>query len=235
MAVYACSDLHGHWDLWEQIKEFLKPDDTLYYLGDATDRGPDGWDILKDMFDDKRVKYIAGNHDIMLAHRIGRPYDYYIATIHHQNGGGPTWENAKIDPDANLYKWKIRNLPRHAIYTNKDGLKIFMSHSGSTDIEDEEALIWDRNEYITNKNYTDYDVIIHGHTPIPYLIHSLEGVHNFYFQDSETEQFNIPKWDSGAFWYHGFRCDIDCCTIETGQTVLLDLDTFDEHIFYISN
>ena len=42
MATYACSDLHGNWELWAEIKKFLKPDDTLYYLGDATDRGPDG-------------------------------------------------------------------------------------------------------------------------------------------------------------------------------------------------
>ena len=233
MAVYACSDLHGHWDLWEQIKEFLKPDDTLYYLGDSTDRGPDGWGILKDMFDDKRVKYIAGNHDIMLADRIGRPHDYFIASIHHQNGGGPTWADAEMDPDAHLYKWKIRNLPRHAIYTNKDGLKIFMSHSGSTDIEDKESLIWDRNEYINSRNFTKYDVIVHGHTPIQYLIEDLKECYNFYHANSEKP--NIPEWNGGAYWYHSFRCDIDCCTIKTGQTVLLNLDNFDEHIFYISN
>ena len=32
MATYACSDLHGNWELWAEIKKFLKPDDTLYYL-----------------------------------------------------------------------------------------------------------------------------------------------------------------------------------------------------------
>ena len=59
MATYACSDLHGNWELWTEIKKFLKPDDTLYYLGDATDRGPDGWAILKEMLNDSRINYIA--------------------------------------------------------------------------------------------------------------------------------------------------------------------------------
>ena len=29
MAVYACSDLHGNWELWATIKRFLKEDDVL--------------------------------------------------------------------------------------------------------------------------------------------------------------------------------------------------------------
>ena len=41
----------------------------------------------------------------------------------------------------------------------------------------------------------------------------------------------MPEWEGGAYWYHGYRCDIDCCTIKTRQTVLLNLDTFDEEIF----
>lgn len=230
MSVYACSDLHGNWELWTGIKKFLKPDDTLYYLGDATDRGPDGWAILKEMLNDSRINYIAGNHDIMLANRIGNPYNYDIASLHHSNGGQSTWLDAEEDPDAQNIKNKIRFLPLYAIYENVDGLKIFMSHSGSTHIDNRDDLLWDRSEYITDKNYTDYDVIVHGHTTIPHLIEDLEEVHKFYFGG---EEFKCPEWEGGAYWYHGFRCDIDCCTIVTHQTVLLNLDTFDEEIFEI--
>ena len=38
MATYACSDLHGRLDLLKQIQDFLQPDDTVYFLGDAGDR-----------------------------------------------------------------------------------------------------------------------------------------------------------------------------------------------------
>lgn len=230
MAVYACSDIHGNWELWANIKEFLNTNDTLFYLGDAADRGPDGWAILKDMYNDARVFYIAGNHDVMLADRIARPYNYNAVSLHYSNGGEPTWMEAENDPEAKEIMHWIRKMPKYAIYKNEDGLKIFMSHSGSTNIESEEDLIWDRSEYITDKNYTDYDVIVHGHTTIPHLIEDLEEVHKFYFGG---EEFKCPGWEGGAYWYHGFRCDIDCCTIATRQTVLLNLDTFDEEIFEI--
>lgn len=231
MSVYACSDLHGNWELWAEIKKFLKPDDILYYLGDATDRGPDGWAILKEMLNDSRINYIAGNHDIMLANRIGNPYNYDIASLHHSNGGHTTWLDAEEDPDAQNIKNKIRLLPLYAIYENVDGLKIFMSHSGSTNIDSREDLLWDRSEYISPKNHTGYDVIIHGHTTIPHLLEDLEEVYSFYFQENERPIFE--EWEGGAYWYHGYRCDIDCCTIATRQTVLLNLDTFDEEIFEV--
>ena len=233
MAIYACSDLHGNWELWLEIKKFLKPEDKMFFLGDATDRGDSGWAILKEMLNDKRITYIAGNHDIMLADRIGNPNNYKIANLHHFNGGFPTWEAAENDPDAKEIMMKIRKLPKYAIYENAKGLKIFMSHSGSTNIDNDEDLIWDRSEYIDTKNHSDYDVIIHGHTSIPHLIEDLEEVHNFYFQDPKSAQFKMPAWEGGAYWYHGYRCDIDCCTIVTRQTVLLNLDTFDEEIFEI--
>lgn len=37
---FACADLHGQYNLYKQIKNFLKEDDKVYFLGDATDRGP---------------------------------------------------------------------------------------------------------------------------------------------------------------------------------------------------
>lgn len=38
----------------------------------------------------------------------------------------------------------------------------------------------------------------------------------------------------GAFWYcNDHKVNIDCGSFFTGQTVLLNLDTFDEHIFMV--
>lgn len=231
MAVYACSDLHGNWDLWVTIKNFLKPEDKLYYLGDATDRGADGWAILKEMLKDARIEYIAGNHDIMLADRISRPHNYSAASLHHSNGGQPTWLAAENDPDAHDVMLAIRKLPLYAVYENKNGFKVFMSHSGSTNINDPEDLIWDRNEYLSRHKPEPYDVVVHGHTTIPHLLDDLENVNKFYSEDKN--KYEIPEWEGGALWYSNYRCDIDCCTIVTNQTVLLNLDTFDEEIFEI--
>ena len=228
MAIYACSDLHGNGNLWNQIKDFLQPDDTLYYLGDAVDRGPDGWRILIEMLTDERVNFIVGNHEIMLADRIINPYDYDIANLHHHNGGKPTWLSAENDPEAMQVAYRIYSLPKYAIYENVNGLKIFMSHSGSTNIWDEKELIWDRHEYVRSKNDTEYDKIIHGHTPIEYLVDDLREVAQFF-----DIQHSLPDWEGGAYWYHGFRCDIDCLTAATHETVLLNLDTFEQKIFKV--
>jgi predicted phosphodiesterase len=229
MRVFACSDLHGNGKLWDAIKAFLKPDDKLIYLGDATDRGPDGWRILKEMINDDRVEYLAGNHDIMLRDRLRNRNDYWAANLHNSNGGITTWMAAEDDPEAHQIMLAICQMPLYTVYENKDGLKIFLSHSGSTEIDSEEALTWDRTEYVTSKNYTAYNVIVHGHTTIPHLIKDLKECYEFY----EKPAAAVPEWEGGAYWYHGFRCDIDCCTIRTNQTVLLDLDTFDEEIFEV--
>ena len=44
MANYVCSDLHGYLELYKKIKSFIKPEDTVFFLGDAGDRlnGVDG-------------------------------------------------------------------------------------------------------------------------------------------------------------------------------------------------
>ena len=55
MAVWVTTDLHGNYDLWAQIKEFLQEDDTLIFLGDAMDRGSRGFEIFMELLNDERV------------------------------------------------------------------------------------------------------------------------------------------------------------------------------------
>ena len=40
------SDLHGMLHFYKAIKDILKPEDTVYFLGDAGDCGPHPW-VLK--------------------------------------------------------------------------------------------------------------------------------------------------------------------------------------------
>lgn len=65
MAKYAFTDIHGNYDLWLAIKNYCKEDDEIFFLGDAIDRGPDGIKIMQELFKDKRVTYIIGNHEDM--------------------------------------------------------------------------------------------------------------------------------------------------------------------------
>ena len=66
MATYICTDLHGNYNVWHEIKKFLKKEDKLICLGDVIDRGPAGYSILVEMLGDPRVELIMGNHEDMM-------------------------------------------------------------------------------------------------------------------------------------------------------------------------
>ena len=65
--IYAVSDLHGCYDRYRQLldKLDLGEQDTLYVLGDALDRGPEGFQILSDMASRPQVVGLLGNHEAM--------------------------------------------------------------------------------------------------------------------------------------------------------------------------
>ena len=63
MARYVFSDLHAQTNLWEQIKNYIKEDDELFFLGDAVDRGPGGITILQEILADPRITMLRGNHE----------------------------------------------------------------------------------------------------------------------------------------------------------------------------
>ncbi|RKJ74081.1 hypothetical protein D7X33_20045 [Butyricicoccus sp. 1XD8-22] len=62
--IYAMSDIHGCVDRYREMLDLIGfvPRDTLYTLGDAIDRGPDGVQILQDMMFRPDVFPILGNH-----------------------------------------------------------------------------------------------------------------------------------------------------------------------------
>ena len=70
---YVCSDIHGMRGSYEDALKKLNEDDILYVLGDATDRGDEGIEILLDILSraentekKPKVEYIIGNHDLLL-------------------------------------------------------------------------------------------------------------------------------------------------------------------------
>lgn len=230
---WVSSDWHGAQWAWDLAQEFLGFNDVLFYLGDATDRGPGlnndgGWSMLKQMLDDPRVVYLCGNHDVMLADAITRPNNYNAVNLCYMNGGGMTMDAAAADPEAKEVVARIRHLPRYHIYTRPDGKQVFMSHSGCTDIHDEYELIWDRNEYITRENYTPYNYVIHGHTRAQHIMRDLKNINNFL---TSERKIIIPEYDGGVYWYSDWRATVDCGTVLSKQITFLNLDTFDEEVF----
>lgn len=233
MSIYISSDWHGAYWAWQLVRERLGYNDMLYFLGDATDRGSGlnndgGWTMLKEMLDDLRVIYLKGNHDAMLVDAFLRPNSYNAINLNWMNGGTDTLAAANADPDAYKYIHKIQQLPTYDIYTRPDGAKVFLSHSGSTHIDDERDLIWDRSEYFTTQNWTGYDYVIHGHTRPQHIIKDLNNANKFYGLE---KKYAVPAYTGGAYWYLPWRCTVDCGTVLSNQITLLNIDTFEEEIF----
>jgi len=63
---YVMSDLHGEYEKFIQMLEFIKfsDDDTLFILGDIVDRGPEPVRLLKDLMCRPNVFPTMGNHDL---------------------------------------------------------------------------------------------------------------------------------------------------------------------------
>ena len=231
MSVYAVSDLHGCWNHWLQIKNFLKEEDKLYILGDCIDRQDSGLAILKEALADSRMTVLCGNHEDMMREALiaERDFDTYddIDAYRWFNNGG-RWTYYDWQEQGNDYSIIeiIGSLPLWAEYINQKGQRIVMNHSGavpkiSYDYDSllRRAQLWDRNCIKERRWHRDEnEFLIHGHTPIPLM--------------PQFEKFSSAEIPAGAFWYCDMhKCNIDNGGFATGDICMLDLDTFEEHIF----
>ena len=238
MHVYAVSDLHGCLDLYKQIKDFIQPEDKVYMLGDCGDRGPQSWETIKVVYEDPQFIYLKGNHEDMLVKSIDEwlyedqhlhGYDYRVLC---HNGGEQTFKGWKNGPERNKWFRKIQALPTKEVYVNTQGQKVILSHAGlspegENDFAWGEDLLWDREHFYEPWTGADDMIVVHGHTPFVYMVDAY---------DVEKPQCEEMPEDEPihAVWYceHHKVC-IDAGAVFTGQTILLDLDTFEEHYFYI--
>ena len=219
---YAISDLHGQYNLWAQVRDYLDDTDRCYVLGDCIDRGPDGYKILKEVLADERCLFILGNHEDMMVNYFstGAIMD---KVLWFYNGGESTYEACKDDPELEKIVDKLIDAPNKLTYNN-----IFLSHAGFTpgvDYDDKD-LIWDRN-HIYDKWWADENMelfCVHGHTSVIYMQDFLDWI---------EEKVEINLEDPQELYYcNGHKIDIDLGSVITHKTVLLNLDTFEPHYFY---
>lgn len=228
MSVYAVADLHGQLELWKAIERFLKPEDKIYVLGDCGDRGPQPWETIKAVFTNPQVEYLLGNHELMLTAAMSEwlmdeqlASDYYLLC---SNGGLGTFDGWLNDGAKTNWCHELSLLPSIATYINKDGIIISMSHSGkyistSDDSYTWKDLVWDREHFNEPWCGAENEVVVHGHTPIPHLAKKISR--------------KVPE-EPGAFWYcDNHKICLDNASFSTGFATVLDLDTFDEHVFVL--
>lgn len=226
MSSFAVADLHSCYTQWRQIQSFCKDSDRIYVLGDCVDRGDDSLKTLKSVLADPRTTLLLGNHEDMMAQTI---LDYYDGECEYGypwfwNDGYSTFQQWVEDGYKKEWASTLRALPLWAKYTNQEGQEITMTHSGVVPKKNYEIssltkkpLIWDRKCVHDKKWHRgENEIYVHGHTPtvmMPQLPRNYE-------------------LEPGAFWYcEDHKCNIDNGGCWTGYICLLDLNTWEEHIF----
>lgn len=231
MATYACTDLHGRYDIYENICKMLMPEDKVYFLGDANDRGPDGWKLIKAIINNPHFIYIKGNHEQMLvdAGRAILKGNFHSKSVRllMQNGGYGTLCDWQQEEERFQKDWLdyINKLPTYQVYKNVDGLIIFLSHAGCTpyvirnELMVSSDLLWDRTHFREAWNEGCENIItVHGHTPNCFI-------------DEEVNAKLDAEVELGAYWYNeNHKVCLDTGAYWTDTAVLLDLDDFTEYI-----
>ena len=148
--IYVCSYIHGHYFRYRKLIKKLKPEDTLYILGDVIDRNPDGIEILKDIMQRENVVLLCGNHeDFMYTYLFAQRQisltkdktedmfynensNYGNIWFAENNGGRVTYEAFLKESDEmqmNIFKF-LSTLPMIALVKVND-TKFHLSHAGT--------------------------------------------------------------------------------------------------------
>ena len=253
--IFAFSDIHGMWDLYKAIIDYCHEQDseaTIIFCGDACDRGPAGYRIMKELLENPRVIYLKGNHedmftkaareikekfsfaessekDIKKALIACKYFDYKYAAIQDSlyNGGLPTLVDWIKDGMPMDFVKQIEDLPLTFSTDTCDfchAAGIYKTFKRVADAEydnvapDEYAsssLLWSRTafEYEWAPNRT----VIHGHTPIPYLIEDLN------VKWDENKDVQPYKYiGTNSFQMTGAKIDIDTGAAFLGYAYVLN-------------
>lgn len=228
---YAISDIHGIYNIYEQVCALLQPDDVVYFLGDAGDRGYANFKCIKAIYNNPQWVYLKGNHEDMMVKALRQEQvvvnDYIYDTplyIWFNNGGDATFDEWIADGRDEKWIARLDKLPLTAEYTNPKGITFHMSHAGYTCGYKNQIwaneLIWSRDHFSSSWDEETYpdDICIHGHTPISALVK-----HYLYHIEPVVKSHDVDC--PTAYTYcNGHKIDIDNGVFFTKAAILYDLD-----------
>lgn len=186
--VFFFTDIHGCRPLFDAIMKYCyEMDDTPWIIfgGDAIDRGPDGYNIMKQLLDEPHITYLMGNHEDMFT-RAAREikqmfnfentdrdrvktvlsacknFDYKYAAIQDSlyNGGMSTLLDWVMDGmPMNLIE-RIEKLPRTISIGNRDfchsgGVYNTFKRVANCEYDDLPLDSWDSDAIIWNRSALD--------------------------------------------------------------------------------
>lgn len=163
---YVMSDIHGMKNLYDAMLSEINfsKDDTLYVIGDAIDRGPDGIAMLQDLMSRRNAVFLLGNHERMMLDAVNPFGPYDAVAIWANNGSTPTvkaWN--KLNP---MQKTKLTLFLKRApeyldIQVNGQAYHLVHACPGN----DSSTRLWTRPNPYGIPRYKDRRVIV-GHTPV---------------------------------------------------------------------
>ena len=186
MSIYACSDIHGQYDLYRKMLEDIhfSDEDTLYVLGDMIDRGPKSMEVILDVMSRKNVIALLGNHELLMYNHLAWKNNAFRDTWLYPQNGGEDNEKAFLAlsaQDQERVLDYVKNLPLQ-IEVQVGGKPFLLSHSffvleeGTVywkDMPDDVVFDtvwcspWRENEYVPLQFYmSDQHIHVIGHVPV---------------------------------------------------------------------
>lgn len=190
--IYCISDIHGEYDRFITMLGLigLRPEDTLYILGDVIDRGPHPIKTLLKIMDMPNAKFILGNHELMMLETLKDGTDSVITAdmsdldgdtlerlmLWYHNGCKTTVEELhQLDREGQLSVTEyLKNALAYEL-VGVNGQQFLLVHAGLMNFDpaaplSEYALyelVWARPDY--SKPYFEDIITVTGHTPTMHI------------------------------------------------------------------
>lgn len=176
MKTFAVGDIHGCAKELSALIEEMKPssEDTVVFLGDYIDRGPDSKGVVEQILQLKnrcRVVCLKGNHEAMFLDFLESP-ESSGAGLFILNGGTATL--ASYAGPGGSFELPQDHLEFfYSLQTTYEDANFFFVHAGvpvkalkEIDAEaDEMTMLWGRQPFLSS-NFLWEKIVVHGHTPV---------------------------------------------------------------------
>lgn len=176
MGLIAIGDIHGCARTLDLLLERLAPtpDDTLVFIGDYVDRGPDSAGVIDRLLrlrDEVPCIFLRGNHEQLLLDALFED-DERAMKVWLDNGGRETLESYR----GMIPKEHLVFMDETVLYA--DTPDFFFAHGGvpatqtiaqTLDNPDPDVLLWHR-EHLKAELFVWEKAVVCGHTPQPAVI-----------------------------------------------------------------
>lgn len=250
--IFYFTDVHGCYDLYRAAMDYCfeqDPECTIIFGGDAIDRGPDGYKIMKELLEHPQVGYLKGNHEDMFidaAKVIKKEYcdpleeefiDHYLVYTHGseevylciRNGGFSTLKAWMLDGMPNKIIEELAQLSVTFSYENLDfchaggNYKVFKevakAEYNDIQLKDAESFLLWDRAYL-GQGWAPGRTCIFGHTP------ATEIAAKYYGRDKSMRNIHPCAYNATLDdKWTGRKICMDACTAFSGKLYVLNILT----------